>query len=176
MLILALIALGLAGIGLLAASVYGVIELIWYIQARMVFSRLWDEAHTEHALYERLNKLLYLKPKPNYRHNIHCPSCGRFAKRVWGMDTVVECHVHAVQFREWDVAVDWATVPLAPGVTLVTDPIILKPSVIEPELELEELEEVEQVYRELELAPEVSYPTGAIPIILPAKEFAAIGT
>lgn len=44
----------------------------------------------------------------NYRHNIHCPRCGRFSKAVPGYELAVECYRHGVQVRWKDSIADWA--------------------------------------------------------------------
>jgi len=41
--------------------------------------------------------LVAVERKVHYRHNVHCPRCGRFAKQ-W-QDGLVECRHHGLQLR-----------------------------------------------------------------------------
>lgn len=47
-------------------------------------------------------------PRVGYRHNIHCPRCGRFSKLVPGYELAVECARHGIQVRWKDSVADWA--------------------------------------------------------------------
>lgn len=120
-----LIALAGAGLGIILASFFGVLRAIDVYLQRRDAKRTYAEALIEDRLVEALNELYYAPSTPavNHRHNIHCPSCGRFSKKVLDMTDVVECKVHGVQVRWKDMPVDWAIQPVAEGVTIVTGPI-----------------------------------------------------
>lgn len=67
----------------------------------------------------------------NYRHNLHCPRCGRFARRIFpGENAAVSCSVHAVQVRWMDIPVEWGktVAAVAQGVTVTTAPV----QIVEP--------------------------------------------
>jgi len=119
---LAFIALGAAGLGLLASSTAGLLSLYWWLKDRRELAAEHEAALIEHSLHEALLELQFPDPPaPNYRHNIHCPGCGRFAKRVLGMDNVVECKHHGVQVRWNDLPIDWISTPVS-GVKVYVDP------------------------------------------------------
>lgn len=67
------------------------------------------------------------EPPRNWRHNLHCPRCGRFSRRVFpGDDTVVECAAHSVQVRWKDIPVSWQEQILLVGeevVPVTTSPV-----------------------------------------------------
>lgn len=98
---------------------------------------------------------LEVTTKPvNYRHNVHCPACGRFARRALPeSNLVVVCSAHDLLVRWKDVPVDWYSAPAmvvqGQPITLVSaDPVSMDP-VTEPlhiiqsdlgaELELEQM-------------------------------------
>lgn len=126
-----LVAMGCAGLGVTSAGFFGVREgIIWLrdkAEAKMVQQQLGVEESLNLALDDVMAEKIYIYSTPvtSKRHNIHCPSCGRFSKRVMGLDNVVECKAHGIQVRWKDIPVDWAAIPVAEGVTLNTGPITL---------------------------------------------------
>lgn len=76
-------------------------------------------------------------PVKKPRHNVHCATCGRFAKRVLDIDpnTLSECKVHGVVVRWSSIPTDWALRPvglhLAIDHTGISDPVTA-PIYIEP--------------------------------------------
>lgn len=120
----ALVLMGVTALALLAALTFGGVEAVRKIRFRLEYNRDWKLALIEHELWTNLNDLLYTTPPvTNHRHNVHCPTCGRFSKRVMGFSHVVECKVHGTQVRWADMPVDWATVPVTEGVTLSLEPM-----------------------------------------------------
>lgn len=87
--------------------------------------------HIEQQLLEALDeKMIEVhcppeKPK-NYRHNIHCPKCGRFSKRFEGSDVIVICKAHDLQVRWQDVSIDWISKPLLEKTNYITEPIMVQ--------------------------------------------------
>lgn len=119
---------GLSILGLLTAMTMvmgkGIISVMQYYARRVEVAQAYEVAVIEDVLHEALvvvEEEIH-NPTPSYRHNIHCPTCGRFAKRVFGYDNVVNCHKHGVTVRWKDFPVDWAVQAIAPGVTLVREP------------------------------------------------------
>jgi rubredoxin len=105
----------LFSIGLGGWQLFNYIEI--KLQKRALIVEAYEIAVIEDQLHEVMIEMFY-RPEPvtNYRHNIHCPLCGRFSKKVMEMDDVVDCHAHGIQVRWRDIPVDWASIPVAPGV------------------------------------------------------------
>jgi len=90
---------------MIAVSItFGLMEAAW------VFKRWWflltwqrhlDDVETAAwAIHETREDVETLYRKIHYRHNIHCPACGRFAKRVPNLpEGVSDCKVHGVRMR-----------------------------------------------------------------------------
>lgn len=117
--------LGFTLLALFASSTLGIYLLIRHrLAIRTEVKQLLIEEHLEDVL-DKLEEVIHPPKVVNHRHNIHCPSCGRFAKRVLGMGSVVECKHHGVQVRWKDMPIDWAVIPLAEGVTLSTQPVVV---------------------------------------------------
>lgn len=136
-------AMGIAVLAMIAASLGAIIqfEVTPSDIYRKLSQRYWARKVNEAISHLEPEPL----PIPNYRHNIHCPSCGRFAKRVFQSNEMVECKHHGVLIRWKDLPVDWISRPIAPGVTLQVE--------IVPAIEPIEFKEV-------------SLSTGPIPIII----------
>jgi hypothetical protein len=118
LLVLALLAFAYSG-------TLGTIQAVTYLRIRHLQSK-------QEAVEETLNLALdqtmvevfcpdVEPPKPNYRHNIHCPSCGRFAKKFEGSTTIVICKVHEMQVRWQDEPIDWLSKPVTEGVIVSYD-------------------------------------------------------
>lgn len=111
-----LAALGVAVLGAGASTVLGLSQLRGHLRQR---SHAEAELTEAYALDQLRTDLMVLEMEyqfpdkpPSNRHNLHCPSCGRFARRVLdGNDTVVFCSVHEMQVVWKDIPVDWATEP-----------------------------------------------------------------
>lgn len=156
--LLGLVCLGVAALGILAC-LYQLARARWREHRR----RQWDRARVAHLeAVEALaiandvvrNELMVLEmpvPKPpNYRHNLHCPTCGRFSARVTGLpDSVVECHAHGVVVRvmpvDWSgpipiitavaVPITFVAIPVQP--VAITDGLVIEFPTNDPVLELE---------------------------------------
>lgn len=103
-----LLLLGVAGLGILTAGFFAVYESVIKHNNK---KRTITEEKLNEVLDQVMMEVLFpeVEPIKNYRHNIHCPSCGRFAKMVLNSHTIVECKAHGVQVRWKDIPVDWAT-------------------------------------------------------------------
>lgn len=77
---------------------------------RKSLERRWASAREEHevelqeealALNEVVDELRELDRKINhFRHNVHCPSCGRFSKQAEGWPAgVADCSAHGIGLR-----------------------------------------------------------------------------
>lgn len=119
-LITGVVALGLALAGIVGASVASVPTARSALAQRRAaraeaeaYLAAWSEAETTNVIRDDLMVLEMeieqeARPK-NYRHNVHCPTCGRFARRLDpASPTIVVCAVHEVQVRWKDIPVDWA--------------------------------------------------------------------
>lgn len=83
--------------GIVAATTYATRELIDWIAQRRAEAIEQIVSELESKLLQSLDTL---SRKKNYRHNLHCPKCGRFAARVEGMpDQVTNCKHHGIWLR-----------------------------------------------------------------------------
>lgn len=95
--------MGLAAVGVLASAQQLCIDgwIAW---------RRWLERGIEHQHAvvedELRDHLVELDRKLHYRHNIHCPKCGRFA-RAGESEGASICKVHGHQLRVGDVVVEF---------------------------------------------------------------------
>lgn len=137
----ALIFLGLTIIGLGFAIYYGLKELGYKIQdARYAQAKelAYEEAITEDLIRNDLLQLaleLADPPaKPNYRHNLHCPCCGRFSARVIpDSSSVMACSKHGMQVRWEEMPIDWAVpMPVIDWAPTVQIQVIPKTMDLEP--------------------------------------------
>jgi hypothetical protein len=125
LLALGVVALGVALAALLAAIFCGLWALSDHLrqradarEAEVEFAEVQTEAL---AIDELRTDILLLEMeyqfeeerRANYRHNVHCPACGRFSRRVFGHDDIVECSKHEIQVVWKEVPVDWAVQPSA---------------------------------------------------------------
>lgn len=134
-----LIALGVTLIVLLWAIVEGIRSAV-----RGRRERKWNLAQEEHMIEvidtaERIDAVVEdlraLDRKVHYRHNIHCPKCGWFARQAEGWPPgVADCKAHGISLRTTHALtgpieiVAVAETPLAPmlEVPLETSPIVLE--------------------------------------------------
>ena len=138
LLTLGVAALGVAGLGLAVSTVMGSVQLAGHLRQRSHeraeargFAQALALAQEEATLLDQLrNDIMVLEmeyqfpDKPvNYRHNLHCPTCGRFARRVFEGDDVLFCSVHEMQVDWKHMPVDWASAPSVhvEGVTIHTE-------------------------------------------------------
>jgi hypothetical protein len=126
--IVGIVALPIAILGIILS----IISLLWQAytkrrDARAEIIAAHEVAIVEDSIHERLitAEIEIHGPEkvPNYRHNIHCPLCGRFSKRVFGLNDVVECSAHGVQVRWRDIPTDWASVPLYDRAIMTVEPV-----------------------------------------------------
>lgn len=122
LLTLGVAALGVAGLGLVASGIGGIAQARWLLAQRAVARAKLGAlgvVQEEAILLDLLrNDIMVLEmeyqfpDKPvNYRHNVHCPVCGRFARRVFEGNEVVFCKVHEMQVDWKHMPVDWASAP-----------------------------------------------------------------
>lgn len=114
-------ALGLAGLGIIFSIAGGISQAISHVRRRKYEAHTGEIQIIQSTLEQALDDQLYLEPPHRNRHNIHCPKCGRFAKRVLDHDDITDCKVHGVQVRWREMPVDWALFPVTQGVTMVMD-------------------------------------------------------
>jgi hypothetical protein len=144
---LAYIAFGLALALIVAASACGFWQLVDRIQTRR-----WNaaaERHlsetTEMAVAENLciDALQVLEDKVHHwRHNVHCPDCGRFSRQAEGWPPgVSDCRYHGIRLRVNEL--DTGIIPIV---------VIAGDAVLTPEptsiLEIEAPAEVSELYVE----------------------------
>jgi hypothetical protein len=91
---------------ILAASlIYGAVELSLFILAKVRAKReeieLIEIIEEAVAIDELVEEIRELDRKVNhFRHNIHCPSCGRFARQAEGWpEGVAQCGLHGIALR-----------------------------------------------------------------------------
>jgi len=94
-------ALGVSGLGFLTGVALGLREF-----RRWLLGWRWERAWVEHEaeLIEQatvenglVDALAVVARKVHYRHNIHCPQCGRFARQAEGLPAgVADCGVHGL--------------------------------------------------------------------------------
>lgn len=120
----ALWCLAFALLGILASMIGALTQATQALIRKYHEHKARQAQQLEEVLNEALDEVMvnvFFPKEPqvtNYRHNIHCPSCGRFSKRVWGSSLVVECKVHGVEIRWKDVPADWAQKPVTPEVVI----------------------------------------------------------
>lgn len=127
---LGFVALPVAALGIVAASIGAITEGIVVLRERSRQREIKQREEAIELVVEDLNKDLVKVffpnvPPPRRRHNIHCPTCGRFAKKVWDSEVVVECAKHGVEVRWKDIPADWASKPVAPQIAIspITGPV-----------------------------------------------------
>lgn len=110
-------------LGLIASIIGALIELDHRIQDKRR-ARAMELDHQEAIVGDLIrNDLIQLEeellnPEPevkaNYRHNLHCPVCGRFSSSI-GADvkSAMGCKLHGIQVRWEEMPIDWAIAPLA---------------------------------------------------------------
>jgi hypothetical protein len=96
-----LVALGVALVAIVAATVGAIGSAV-----RWTRERRWNRAQEEHMVEvidtaERIDAVVEdlhaLDRKVHYRHNIHCPACGRFARQAEGFPAgVADCGLHGI--------------------------------------------------------------------------------
>lgn len=158
-LLLYVVLLGVALVALAVSTVLGLIQLHGHLRQRSGLRRAQTEAlaidglRTELMVMEWEHELA--ERSPSYRHNVHCPKCGRFSRRIFEDEVVVFCSVHEMVVDWKAMPVDWANtlVPVEDGswasITIepapVTGPILLapvtEPVAVIPELDPKLLEE-----------------------------------
>lgn len=122
LLTLGVAALGVAGLGLTVSTVMASVQLAGHLRQRAVARdefRALASAQEEATVIDLLrNDIMVLEmeyqfpERPvNYRHNVHCPKCGRFARRVFEGNDIVFCKVHEMQVDWKHMPVDWASAP-----------------------------------------------------------------
>lgn len=107
--------LGATGIGLMASLSLGAVQLLEILKKRRTLGQCQVEAQ---ALDQLRTDLMILEMEYQFpdkpasrRHNLHCPVCGRFAKRLLhDSESVVVCVKHDMQIVWKSIPVDW-TVP-----------------------------------------------------------------
>lgn len=107
--ILIISALALAGVFIIISTIMALGQLVDHVKLKR---QSVVEVKLEEILDTLSIEVLHAKPK-NYRHNIHCPTCGRFSKKVWGTTSVIECSKHGVEVVWKEVDVEWLSRPIS---------------------------------------------------------------
>lgn len=119
-----LVTLPIAGAGLVASVVGAAKELIDWLAARREIAVAYELAIIEDGLRDALKEL---ERKVRYRHNLHCPKCGRFAARVPGMpDNVTNCRYHGTWLRTSEGPIEFG-VRKAKAQPSVVPPLTIEP-------------------------------------------------
>lgn len=120
--------LGATGVALVASLALGASQVISLLRQRHALAQCQLEAQAIDQLRTDIMilEMEYQFPdKPvNRRHNLHCPVCGRFAKRMLhDSDSVVVCAKHDMQIVWKAIPVDWAEPEhiTVSGVTITTE-------------------------------------------------------
>jgi len=145
---LALMGLAAALAGLVSAFVFGAVKSWSPFWRERHYARGWERVvETDHelALIEDnlYNTLMEVEHVVHYRHNIHCPACGRFARQAEGFPaSVADCNEHGVVARSEPhtgaipIIVQEIEAPLGIEIPTETSPLYIQPPV-EAALELE---------------------------------------
>jgi hypothetical protein len=140
-------ALVLAVIASLKEAAYLFKQWWWNLTAQRHLDDTVREAYELDALREDVEALYR---KVHYRHNIHCPVCGRFAKRVEGFpDGVSDCKVHGVRMRTVEY-----TGMIDVEIRMVNRATVPPPTPTPAELKAEEFPEIVVDYHDDDFVPD----------------------
>lgn len=156
LIVVCLIAMALALFGIIAAIITGTPTFLEWVRALLLRRRVrldWEDALMVDRVVDQLaRKLAAVEAKVHYRYNVHCATCGRFARKIgeFGATDCTHCgmSVHVENAPTGAIAITTIETTMVKGELvkgkrkLVEIPVVLElpaPDVVMPETEHAEL-------------------------------------
>lgn len=129
---LGLVALSVALVSIVAASVAGARDWRGRRQAQALLAEEYEHALVEDEVREAIEEVV--ERVHHYRHNIHCPTCGRFSRQAVGWPAgTADCTHHGLMGVHLSAIVCEAHPALGPEIPAETSPLIIEPPVQVPD-------------------------------------------